>query len=135
MRESMLFNAIAAIGFIASHAIRNILGKSPFDTCLNQLHLMRRSAFNLSGNIFVHSVIDCHDLGAFIALCLSDSNTSFFSNTKVSFISASKIAIPPPSSRFSIIFLAIRLNRHNLTNCRNRLLPIFYGGYRAAIFF
>jgi len=97
--RKLLVKFVAVIRLIADKPIRGILGKTTIYRCLNQLHFMGRSAFNMSGDRKTSSVCDGHDLGAFAALCLADSKTPFFAGTKVPSIKASRISMPPLSYR------------------------------------
>jgi hypothetical protein len=94
-----------------------------------------RSAFNVSGDRNTRSVCDCHDLGAFAALCLADSKTPFFAGAKDPSIKASRISIWPRSYRSSASFWVTRLKTPCLTHFWNHLWHVWYGGYRWGISF
>ena len=121
---------IAVIGLIANQFIRGILGKTAVDGFLNQFHFVGRSAFNVSGDRNTRSVCNCHDLGAFAALCLADSKTPFFAGAKVPSMNASRISILPRSYRSSASSWVMRLKTPCLTHCWNHLWQVWYGGYR-----
>jgi hypothetical protein len=89
-----------------------------------------RSAFNVSGDRKTRSVCDCHDLGAFAALCLADSKTPFFAGAKLPSMKASRISIWPRSYRSSTSSCAMRLKTPSLTHCWNHLWHVWCGGYR-----
>jgi len=128
--QKPLIKSIAIIGLIAHNAIRSIGREAAVDGRLNQLYLMGRSALNLSGDRNTRSVCDGHDLGAFAALGLADSKTSFFAGTKVPSMKASRISIPPRSDRSSASSWAMRLKTPDRAHCWNRLWQVWYGGYR-----
>lgn len=71
--QKLLVKAIAIISFIANKFIRCISGKTTVDSFLNKRYFMGRSAFHVSGDRKTRSVCDCHDFGAFAALCLANS--------------------------------------------------------------
>jgi len=75
--QKLLIKSIAVIGLIANNAVRSVMRKAAVNGRLNQLYLMGRSAFNVSGDWNTSSVCDVHDLGAFATLCLADSKTPF----------------------------------------------------------
>jgi len=128
--EKLLIKAIAIIGFIANKLVRSIPSKTAVYSCLDKLYFMGRSAFNVSGDRKTSSVCDCHDLGAFAALCLADSKTPFFAGAKLPSMNASRISILPRSFRSSTSSLAIRLKTPCRTHCWNRRWHVWYGGYR-----
>lgn|SRR5512143_139085 len=125
-----LIKAVAVIGLIANKPIRSIWRKAAVDGRLNQLHLMGRSALNVSGDRKTSSVCDGHDLGALAALGLADSKTPFFAGTKVPSMKASRISIPPRSDRSSASSWTMRLKIPDRAHCWNRLWQVWYGGYR-----
>jgi hypothetical protein len=128
--KQSLVKVITVVGFVANKFIRSILGKATVYGCFNQFHFVGRSAFNVSGDRNTRSVCDCHDLGAFTALCLTDSKTPFFAGAKAPSMNASRISIWPRSYRSSASSWAIRLKTPCLTHCWNRLWHVWYGGYR-----
>jgi len=128
--EKLLIKAIAIIGFIANKLVRSIPSKTAVYSCLDKLYFMGRSAFNVSGDRKTSSVCDCHDLGAFAALCLADSKTPFFAGAKLPSMNASRMSILPRSFRSSTSSLAIRLKTPCRTHCWNRRWHVWYGGYR-----
>ena len=119
---------VAVIRLIADKPIRGILGKTTIYRCLNQLHFMGRSAFNMSGDRKTSSVCDGHDLGAFAALCLADSKTPFFAGAKLPSMNASRMSILPRSFRSSTSSWAMCRKTPCLTHCWNRLWQVWYGG-------
>jgi hypothetical protein len=121
---------IAVVGFVANQFIRRILGKAAVYRRTNELYLMGRSAFNVSGDRKTSSVCDCHDLGAFTALCLADSKTPFFAGAKLPSMNASRMSILPRSFRSSTRSWAMRRKTPCLTHCWNRRWHVWYGGYR-----
>ena len=133
--KQSLIKVITVIGFVANKFIRSILGKATVYRCFNQFHFMGRSAFNVSGDRNTRSVCNCHDLGAFAALCLADSKTPFFAGAKVPSMNASRISIWPRLYRSSASSWAIRLKTPCLTHCWNHLWHVWYGGYRWGISF
>ena len=128
--KQTLVKFITVIGFVAYEFIRGIFSKTTVYGCFNKFHFMGRSAFNVSGDRKTSSVCDCHDLGAFAALCLADSKTPFFAGTKLPSMKASRISIPPRSYRSSASSWAMRLKTPHLTHCWKRLWQVWYGGYR-----
>jgi hypothetical protein len=97
--SKLLIKLIAVISFIADKPIGCILRKTTVYSRFNKFYLMGRSAFNVSGDRKTCSVCNCHDLGAFAALCLADSKPPFFASPKVPSIKASLVSIPPHSYR------------------------------------
>jgi len=93
--KKSLIKIVTVIGFVANKFVRSILGKPTVYRCFNQFHFMGRSAFNASDDRNTRSVCNCHDLGAFAALCLADSKTPFFAGAKAPSMSASQISIWP----------------------------------------
>ena len=87
---------------------------------------MGRSAFNISGDRKTKSVCECHDLGAFAALCLADS----IAGAKQPSMKASRISIWPRSYRSSTNSWAMRWKTPCRTHCWNRRWHVWYGGYR-----
>ena len=128
--KQLLIKFVAIIGFVANQFIRRILGKAAVYRGTNELDLMGRSAFNVSGDRKTSSVCDCHDLGAFAALCLADSKTPFFAGAKLPSMNASRISILPRSFRSSTNSLAMRRKTPCSTHCWNRRWHVWYGGYR-----
>ena len=129
--KQSLVKVITVVGFVANKFIRSILGKATVYGCFNQFHFVGRSAFNVSSDRNTRSVCDCHDLGAFAALCLADSKTPFFAGTKLPSIKASRISMPPLSYRSCASSWAMSLKVPCLTHCWNRLWHVWYGGYLA----
>jgi len=128
--HKLLIKTITVIGFIADKFVRCIPGKATVDCFLNELHLMGRSAFHVSGDRKTTSVCDCHDLGAFAALCLADSKTPFFAGAKQPSMKASRISIWPRSYRSSTSSWAMRWKMPSRTHCWNQRWQVWYGGYR-----
>jgi hypothetical protein len=133
--KQSLIKVITVIGFVANKFVRSILSKATVYRFFNQLHFVGRSAFNVSGDRNTRSVCDCHDLGAFAALCLADSKTPFFAGAKDPSMKASRISIWPLSYRSSASSWAIRLKTPCLTHFWNHLWHVWYGGYRWGISF
>ena len=127
--KQSLVKAITVIRFIAYDFIRSIFSKPAVNCIFNQFHLMGRSAFNVSGDRNTRSVCDCHDFGAFAALCLADSKTPFFAGAKLPSMNAFRISILPRSYRSSASSIAIRLKMPCLTHFWNRLWHVWCGGY------
>jgi hypothetical protein len=88
--KQLIVKFIAVVCLIANQFIRGILGKAAVYRIFDKLYLMGRSAFNVSGDRKTSSVCDCHDLGAFTALCLADSKTPFFAGAKLPSMNASR---------------------------------------------
>jgi len=88
--SKLIVKFITVISFIANQFIRCIPGKTAVNSGLDELYLMGRSAFNVSGDRKTSSVCDGHDLGAFAALCLADSKTPFFAGAKLPSMNASQ---------------------------------------------
>jgi hypothetical protein len=130
LMQKLLVKFVAIIGFIANKFIRCISGKTTIDSCLNKLYFMGRSAFHVSGDRKTTSVCDCHDLGAFAALCLADSKTPFFAGAKQPSMKASRISIWPRSYRSSTSSWAMRWKIPSRTHCWNQRWHVWYGGYR-----
>ena len=128
--EKLLIKAVAIIGFIANKLIRRIAGKTTFDSCLDKLYFMGRSAFHVSGDRKTRSVCNGQDLGAFAALCLADIKTPFFTSAKQLSMKASRISIWPRSYRSSTSSFAMHWKIPNRTHCWNRRWHVWYGGYR-----
>jgi len=128
--KQLLVKFIAVVGFVANQLIRGILSKAAVYRGLDKLYLVRRSAFNVSGDRKTSSVCDCHDLGAFATLCLADSKTPFFAGAKLPSINASLISILPRLFRSSTSSWAMRRKTPCLTHCWNRRWHVWYGGYR-----
>jgi hypothetical protein len=126
-----LIKLIAVVSLVTDNFIRRIRGKAAVNCGLNQLHLVGRSAFNVSGDRKTRYVCDRHDLGAFAALCLANSKTPFFAGTKLPSMNASRISMPPRSYRSSTSSMAMRLKTPSSTHCWNRRWHVWYGGYRA----
>ena len=128
--EKLIVKFIAVVSFIANQLIRRIPSKAAVYSGLDKLYLMGRSAFNVSGDRKTSSVCDCHDLGAFAALCLADSKTPFFAGAKLPSMNASRISILPRSFRSSTSSWAMRRKTPCRTHCWNRRWHVWYGGYR-----
>ena len=128
--EKLIVKFIAVVGFIANQLIWHIAGKAAVYRGLDKLYFMGRSAFNVSGDRKTSSVCDCHDLGAFAALCLADSKTPFFAGAKLPSMNATRIPILPCSFRSSTSSWAMRWKTPCRTHCRNRRWHVWYGGYR-----
>jgi len=124
-----LIKPIAVICLIANKLGRGIFSKPAVDRRFNQLHLMRRSALNVSGDRKTRSVCDCHDLGALATLCLADSKAPFFAGTNVPSIKASRISMPPRSNRSCASSWAMDRKTPCFTHCWKRLWQVWYGGY------
>jgi hypothetical protein len=90
---------------------------------------MGRSTFHVSGDRNTSSVCNCHDLGAFAALCLADSKTPFFAGTKVPSIKASLMSISPRSYRSCASSMTMSRKTPCRTHCWNRRWHVWYGGY------
>ena len=127
--QKLSIKLITVICFVADKLIRCIFCKAAVNGIFNKLHLVRRSAFNVSGDRKTRSVCDCHDLGAFATLCLADSKTPFFAGTKDPSIKASRISIPPRSYRSCASSWAMSRKVPCLTHCWKRLWQVWYGGY------
>ena len=130
LMQKLLIKTVTVISFIANKLIGCILGKTTVDSCLNKLYFMGRSAFHVSGDRKTRSVCDCHDLGAFAALCLADSKTPFFAGAKQPSMKASRISIWPRSYRSSTSSWAMRWKMPSRTHCWNQRWHVWYGGYR-----
>lgn len=133
--EQPLIKVIAVIGLITNKLIGSIFSKATVNCFFNQFYFMGRSAFNVSGDRKTRSVCDCHDLGAFAALCLADSKTPFFAGAKVPSIKASRMSIWPRSYRSSTSSCAMRLKTPSSTHRWNHLWQVWLGGYRWGISF
>ncbi len=127
----LLVEFIAVVGLVANKFIRSIARKTAVYRLPDQFHFVGRSAFNVSGDRKTRSVCDCHDPGAFAALCLADSKTPFFAGAKLPSMNASRMSICPRSFRSSTSSCAMRLKMPCLTHCWNRLWQVWYGGYLA----
>jgi hypothetical protein len=92
---------IAVVRLITNQLVRGILSKAAVYRILDKFYLVGRSAFHVSGDRKTRSVCNCHDLGAFAALCLADSKTPFFAGAKLPSMNASRISILPRSFRSS----------------------------------
>ena len=130
LMQKLLIKTVTVIGFIANKLIRCISGKTTVDSFLNKLYFMGRSAFHVSGDRKTTSVCDCHDLGAFAALCLANSKTPFFAGAKQPSMKASRISIWPRSYRSSTSSWAMRWKIPSRTHCWNQRWHVWYGGYR-----
>ena len=130
LMQKLLIKTVAIIGFIADKLIWCIASKTTVDSCINKLYFMGRSAFHVSGDRKTTSVCDCHDLGAFAALCLADSKTPFFAGAKQPSMNASRISIWPRSYRSSTSSWAMRWKIPSRTHCWNQRWHVWYGGYR-----
>ena len=128
--QKLIVKLIAIVSLITNQLIRRILSKAAVYRGLDKLYLMGRSAFHVSGDRKTSSVCDCHDLGAFAALCLADSKTPFFAGAKLPSINASRISILPRSNRSSTSSLAMRWKTPCFTHCWKRRWHVWYGGYR-----
>jgi hypothetical protein len=128
--QKPLIKSIAVIGLIANNAVRSIMPKAAVNGRLNQLYLMGRSAFNVSGERNTSSLCDGHDLGALGTLCLADSKTSFFAGTKVPSLKALRISIPPRSDRSFANSWAMSRKTPDWTHCWKHLGQVWCGGYR-----
>jgi len=128
--KKLLIKLVTVIRLIPNQFIRCVFRKTAVYGCFNKLYFMGRSAFNVSGDRNTRSVCDCHDLGAFAALCLADSKTPFFAGAKLPSMNASRISILPRSYRSSASCWAIRLNTPIFTHFWNHLWHVWYGGYR-----
>jgi hypothetical protein len=91
----MLIKTIAIVSFITNQSLGGLNNKAAFNDGFNQFYFVGRSTLHVSGDRKTRSVCDCHDLGAFAALCLADSKTPFFAGTKVPSINASRMSMPP----------------------------------------
>ncbi len=121
---------IAVVRLVTNQLIRGILCKAAVNRIFDKFYFVGRSAFNESGDRKTSSVCDCHDLGAFVTLCLGDSKHPFFTGAKDTSINASVISLLPRSFRSSSNSWAIRRETPCLTNCWNRRWHVWYGGYR-----
>ena len=128
--EKLMIKFVTVVCFIANQLIRRIPSKAAVYSGSDKLYLMGRSAFNVSGDRKTSSVCDCHDLGAFAALCLADSKTPFFAGAKLPSMNASRISILPRSFRSSTSSWAMRWKTPCRTHCWNRRWHVWYGGYR-----
>ena len=128
--EKLIVKFIAVVRLITNQLIRRIFSKAAVYSGFDKLYLMGRSAFNVSGDRKTSSVCDCHDLGAFAALCLADSKTPFFAGAKLPSMNASRISILPRSFRSSTNSWAMRWKTPCPTHCWNRRWHVWYGGYR-----
>jgi len=126
----LLIEFVAIVRLIPNYFIRSIFGKTAVNSGFNQLHLVGRSAFNVSGDRKTRSVCDGHDLGAFAAFRLADSKTPFFAGAKLPSMNASRMSILPRSYRSSASSCTIRWKIPCRTHCWNRLWHVWYGGYR-----
>ena len=130
LSQKLMIKFVAIICFIANKLVRCIPGKTTVDSSLNKPYFMGRSAFHMSGDRKATSVCDCHDLGAFAALCLADSKTPFFAGAKQPSMKASRISIWPRSYRSSTSSWAMRWKIPSRTHCWNQRWQVWYGGYR-----
>ena len=128
--EKLLIKFVAVVSFITDKFIGCMFSKAAIDRLFNQRHFMGRSAFNVSGDRKTRSVCDGHDLGAFAALCLTDSKTPFFAGAKLPSMNASRISMSPLSCRSATNSLTIRLKTPCWTHRWNHLWQVWYGGYR-----
>lgn len=127
--KKLFIKLVTVIRFIPNQFIRCIFRKTTVYCCFHKLYFMGRSAFNVSGDRNTRSVCDCHDLGAFAALCLADSKTPFFAGAKLPSMNASRILILPRSFRSSASCWAIPLKTPCFTHFWNHLWHVWYGGY------
>ena len=126
--KQSLIKVITVIGFVANKFIRSILGKATVYRCFNQFHFMGRSAFNVSGDRKTRSVCDCHDFGAFAALCLADSKTPFLAGAKLPSMNASRMSICPRSYRSCASSWTMRWKTPIATHFWNHRWQVWYGG-------
>ena len=128
--EKLIVKFIAVVRLNTNKLIRRKFSKTAVYSGFDKLYLMGRSAFNVSGDRKTSSVCDCHDLGAFAALCLADSKAPFFAGAKLPSMNASRISILPRSFRSSTSSWAMRWKTPCPTHCWNRRWHVWYGGYR-----
>ena len=127
--QKLIVKFIAVVSFIANQFIRRIPRKAAIYSGLDKLYFMGRSAFNVSGDRKTSSVCDCHDLGAFAALCLADSKTPFFAGAKLPSMNASRISILPRSFRSSTSSWAMRWKTPCRTHCWNRRWHVRFSAF------
>lgn len=120
---------ITVISLVANDFFRRIRSKTAIDRFFNKSHFMRGGAFNTSGDRKTRSVCNCHDLGAFAALCLADSKTPFFAGAKLPSMNASLMSIFPRSYRSLASSYKISWNVPRFVHSWKRRWQVWYGGY------
>lgn len=129
--HQFLIKWIAVIRLITNELVRRKGSKTAVDRFLNKFHLVRGGAFHTYGDRKTRSVCDCHDLGAFAALCLADSKTPFFAGAKLPSMNASRMSIFPRSYRSLASSWRMVLNVPWSVHSWKRRWQVWYGGYRA----
>jgi hypothetical protein len=99
--REFVIERVAIVGFVPDEPLRITANPETIESVFDQGHFSRRSAFCPSGDRKTIAVNDCHDLGSFAPLGLSDLAPPFFAETKVPSMKHSSRLSPPRFRRSS----------------------------------
>lgn len=92
-----LIKGITIICFITNDVWWPLLNERSLYCCSYQRYFVGGSTFHNCGDRKTRSVCDCHDFGAFAALCRANSSAPFFAGVNVPSMNVSRTSIFPRS--------------------------------------
>ena len=126
--EQPLIEAIAIVGVVADHSFRLGLGEAGIERFLDERDFMWRSACCPEGDRKTMALRNCHDLGPFAALCLTNVTAPFFAEANEPSMNVSLKSSLPRRARSSANVLSTRSKVPSSTHPENRRWQVWYEG-------